>query len=224
MALLDADLFVYRIGFASEDDDEKYAKARVTEWLTDIVYMDLKCDDYKAFISGKTNFRYDIAVTKPYKGNRKTLKKPRHYEALREHLQRLGAVVTEGQEADDAVAIEASRGSYLIVHQDKDIDQVPGFHYNPVNCTEYFVTPFEGLKSFYKQVLTGDQTDNIPGLFRVGKVTAEKLLKDCEDEESLYRTVLKTYEEKGKTPEYLLEQARLLWLRREEGQLWEPPV
>jgi hypothetical protein len=223
VALIDADFFVYRIGFASEGEDEKYAKARVTEWLTDMVYMDLKCEDYKMYITGKTNFRDSIAVTQPYKGNRVGMKKPQHYECLREHLQRLGAVVTEGQEADDAVGIENTRGSYIMVHVDKDLDQLPGTHYNPVKCLEYTIGHFEGLKKFYTQVLTGDPTDFIPGLFRVGPKKAAKVLEGKTTEEELYDAVFKMYQDKGHTKEYLVEQARLLWLRREEGQLWEPP-
>ena len=83
MALLDADIICYRTGFASEDVDEKLCLARVTELVTDIVYFQLKCDDYKAYITGKGNFRNDIAVTAPYKGNRKDMKRPKHYEAIR---------------------------------------------------------------------------------------------------------------------------------------------
>jgi hypothetical protein len=51
MALLDADIICYRTGFASEDVDEKLCLARVTELVTDIVYFQLKCDDYKAYIT-----------------------------------------------------------------------------------------------------------------------------------------------------------------------------
>lgn len=224
VALLDADLFVYRIGFASEDADEVIAKSRLTEWLTDIVYMDLKCVDYKAYITGSGNFRNDIAVTQPYKGNRSKLTKPKHYAALREHLKRMGAVVVEGMEADDAVGIESTRGNYWIVHQDKDLNQLPGWHYSPTKCLEYFVEPFEGLRSFYTQVLTGDVTDHIPGLWKVGPKTAEKILKDCKTEDDLCRATFETYVSKGHTKEYFLEQARLLWLRREEGQIWEAPI
>jgi 5'-3' exonuclease len=223
VALLDADMMVYRIGFSTENEDEKIAKARLTEWLTDIVYMDLKCEDYKAFITGKGNFRYDIAKTHPYKGNRKDAKKPKHYEALREHLQRLGAEVVEGCEADDAVATEASCGHYWMVHQDKDINQVPGWHYDPTKCVKYYVEPFEGLKNFYTQLLIGDPTDNIKGLWKVGPVKAEKLLADCKTEEDLYKAVCKAYADKGEAPERVLENARLLWLRRTPGELWEPP-
>ena len=223
VALLDADMMVYRIGFSCEDAEEKIACSRLTEWVTEIVYFALGCEDYKAWITGKTNFRNEVAVTVPYKGNRKDMVKPKHYDALRHHLTRLGAVITEGEEADDAVAIESCRGNYWIVHQDKDLNQLPGHHYNPVTDERYYVTEFEGLKNFYTQLLTGDRTDNIKGLDRIGPVKAEKILKDCKTEQELLQAVTKAYEDKGEPFDRLVENGQLLWLRREPGQIWRPP-
>lgn len=223
VALIDADFLVYRIGFTTENDTQAEAEARLTELLTDIVYFKLKAEDYKAYITGKSNFRFDIAVTHPYKGNRKDFVKPKHYEALRSRLIRLGAVVTEGEEADDAVGIECCKANYWMVHQDKDLNQLPGWHYNPVKGEKYYVTEFEGLKSFYKQLLMGDRVDNIVCLKGIGTVKADKILKDCTTEIELYQAVSEAYEKTEEPAERLLENARLLWLRRTEGELWEPP-
>lgn len=223
VALLDADFFVYRIGFSCQEETQQIAEARLTEWLTDIVYFHLKAEDYKAWITGKSNFRNDIAVTHPYKGNRKDFVKPVHYDALRSRLIRMGAVVTDNEEADDAVAIESCRDNYWIVHQDKDLDQLTGWHYNPVKNEKYYVTELEGLANFYKQMLVGDRTDNIVGLKGIGPVKAAKILKGCTTEQELYKAVCRAYEKAGEPPERITENARLLWLRREPGQMWEPP-
>ena len=220
VALIDADIICYRVGFASEDVDEALCLARVTELLHDIVYLDLKCDDYKAYITGKGNFRYDIAVTEPYKGNRKDAKRPVHYEAIRNHLQRLGAELVEGQEADDAVAIEASTNGGWIVSIDKDLDQVEGWHYNFVKKEEYYIEEFEGLKNFYSQILTGDRIDNIIGLKGIGPVKAAKILADCKTEREMYDACVKAYD--GNI-ERVTENAKLLWLRRTPNQTWYPP-
>ena len=221
VALIDADIICYRVGFASEDVEEKFCLARVTELIHEIVYTDLKCDDYKAYITGKGNFRYDIAVTEPYKGNRKDAKRPVHYEAIRHHLQRLGAELVEGQEADDAVAIEASTNGGWIVSIDKDLDQVPGWHYNFVKKEEYYVEEFEGLKNFYSQILTGDRIDNIIGLKGIGPVKAAKILAECKTEQELYDACLKAYD--GNL-ERVSENGKLLWLRRAPQQQWFPPA
>ena len=51
VALLDADILTYRIGFASEGETEQVALARVKEVVLEIVYNDLECDDYMAYIT-----------------------------------------------------------------------------------------------------------------------------------------------------------------------------
>ena len=219
-AIVDADFLVYKVGFSNEDEEERWALNRLTEWFTDIIYMRLKCDDYRAWITGKTNFRFEVATTIPYKGNRKDAPKPKHYDALRKHLMKLGAEMSEGEEADDAVAIASTKGNYWIVHVDKDLDQLPGWHYNPVKDEEYYVTEFEGLYSFYKQILTGDRVDNIEGLRGIGPVKADKILKDCTTERELYDACLKAYDGNS---ERVLENGKLLWLRREPNQMWQPP-
>ena len=186
--------------------------------------MRLECDDYKAFLTGKNNFRYDIAKTVPYKGNRKDAVKPKHFDALRNHLGKLGAVTVDGSEADDACAIALVESPLaVLVHVDKDLNQLAGKHYNPVKDIEYEVTEIEGLYNFYTQMLTGDRTDNIPGLPKIGPVKAVKILNGLEDEASMYKAVKDKYTELGFDDEYLLEQARLLWLQRYEGELWQPP-
>ena len=216
LAILDADILTYRVGFASEDVAEEICLARVTDLVNEIVYRDLKCDDYKAYITGRGNYRNEIAVTEPYKGNRKDAKKPVHYDAIRKHLQRLGAELVEGQEADDAVAIEATKTGGWIVSIDKDLDQVAGWHYNFVKHEEYYVTEEEGLRNLFTQVLTGDRIDNIIGLKGIGPKKAEKLLKDCKTEREYYDACLKAYDGNQLRVD---ENLNLLWLRRTPNQV-----
>ena len=66
------------------------------------------CTDMRIFLSGQTNFRYDIATIQPYKGNR-TDRKPYWYNEIREYLiNNRGAEVVQGIEADDALAMFAA--------------------------------------------------------------------------------------------------------------------
>jgi DNA polymerase I len=216
LAIIDADIICYRVGFASDDVDEAICLARVTHLIHEIVFDDLKCDDYKAYITGKTNFRNELAVTEPYKGNRKDAKRPIHYQAIRNHLQRLGAEMVEGQEADDSVAIEATKTGGWIVSIDKDLDQVAGWHYNFVKHEEYYVTEEIGLRNLFTQVLTGDRTDNIIGLKGIGPVKAAKLLQDCKTEREYYDACLKAYDGNQLRVD---ENLNLLWLRRTPDQV-----
>ncbi len=217
---------MYRIGFSTEDEPVGIAKARLTEWLEDFIYVNLKADEYKAWITGKSNYRYDIAKTVPYKGNRKDVQRPKHYEALREHLvKRHDAIVTVGEEADDAVAIDSTKilDECWIVHVDKDLDQLQGWHYNPVRDERYYLNEFDSYSAFCTQLLTGDRIDNIPGLAGIGPKKAQKALQDAKNKEELIQKAWGKYEELGHSMDYFVEQGQLLWLRRYEGEIWQPP-
>ena len=222
IALIDADILCYRVGFATNDENESTAIETMAVFLEDLVMFDLiDCDEHQLFLTGKQNFRHDIAVTAPYKGNRKDTPKPTHLPLLREYLQTAwDANVSEGQEADDDIAIEATRlgEKSIIVSIDKDFMQVPGWHYNFVKKEKKYVSPEEGMRFFYKQILMGDSADNIKGMPRVGAVRSEKMLAPYSTELEFYRCCVE-----GLGKERVLENARLLWLRREPNQVWEPP-
>lgn len=223
--LIDADYLIYGVGFASEEDSEKFAKSRLVETLEDLVYLHLKADSYEAFLTGKDNYRYEIAKTVPYKGNRKDAKKPKHYDALREcMITRLGAVVVDGQEADDEVAIRMTKepDQYLLVGVDKDLLQIPGWHHNPRKAQTEYLDDFTAYKNFCTQLLMGDRVDNIPGLEGIGPKKAAKALSGATTKGELLKAAFAKYQECGHSLDYFTEQGQLLWLRRTEGELWQP--
>jgi len=223
IALVDADILVYRFGFASEGDPAEFALARLSEFLDNLSLSD-GIDEVWGYLTGHGNFRHEVAVTAPYKGNR-VAPKPYHFQLLREYMERAwGFEVVEGMEADDAIGIEAYRhepDEILIVSIDKDLNMIRGHHYNFVKEEKYFVTEEEAIRNFYLQILTGDKVDNIIGLAGIGPVKSKKLLKDCNTELEMYEAVLKAYD--GDEAR-VLENARLLWILREEKQVWQPPV
>lgn len=222
-ALVDADILVYRFGFASDGDPAEFALARISEFLDNLQMMD-GIDEVWGYLTGSNNFRNEIAKTAPYKGNR-VMAKPYHYQLLREYMERAwGFEVIDGMEADDAIGIEAYRNEpdeTIIVSIDKDLNMIRGHHYNFVKEEKYFVTEEEAIRNFYLQILTGDKVDNIIGLDGIGPVKSKKLLKDCKTELEMYEAVLKAYD--GDEAR-VLENARLLWILREEKQVWHPPV
>lgn len=221
-AIIDADSIVWRVASSGRDTSAAIVKHRFDSLMEDMIVYDLDCcDTFDAYLTGTGNFRYDIAKTQPYKGNR-AQEKPEYFAELREYaIEDWGFIVVDGIEADDAVGIAATSGeNCVIAHIDKDIDMIPGRHYNYVKRLWYDVSPFEAIKKFYTQLLTGDRTDNIPGIAGIGPAKAAKILKDCSNEKELYETCLKTYE--GNT-EYLNEQAQLLWIQQKERIQWTPP-
>lgn len=225
--LVDGDIVAYRAAFSTQDLFREDAERKVDELMDYILTETLMFPnpkDYEVFLTGSGNFRYDIAKSFPYKGNRKSTEKPLHLPTTREHLvKKYKATVSEGEEADDLIAIAATKygPDTVVASIDKDMLQIPCKHFNFTKGEWHDVTEFEGTKFFYKQILTGDRADNIVGIYKVGPVKADKILGDCNTEEELWEAVLNAYD--GDI-ERVVENARLLWLRRKEGEIWEPPT
>jgi hypothetical protein len=223
MLLIDADILSYRIGFACQDETAETAFSQLNNLVLDILVR--SCDDaapYQLYLTGKGNFRNDLATIRPYKGTR-TSEKPSHFYLLRDYMiDNWDAIVVEGQEADDAIAIEAtSQGKDTVIASvDKDFLQVPCRHFNLTKYEWSVVDEWEGLYFLYKQMLTGDRVDNIQGCVGIGEVKATAALEWCETEEDLYQAVLTCY--KGDV-EAVYENARLLYLRRYEDEWWVDP-
>jgi hypothetical protein len=220
IALIDGDILCYRIGFATQEESQDVAIRTMASFLEELVMFELNVSEWNTYLTGPTNFRNDYAITAPYKGNRKG-EKPTHHGLLREYLElSWTGTVTEGIEADDAIAIDATTygDESIIVSLDKDFDQVQGWHYNFVKKEKYYVQADEGLLNFYMQFLVGDRIDNIIGVKGIGPVKARKLLEDKTEREMFEVCV----EELG-SEERAIENGILLYLQRKEGEIWSPP-
>jgi 5'-3' exonuclease len=175
------------------------------------------------------NFREQIAKTYKYKGNRDAQQRPKHYKEIAQYLiETYGAVYAEGMEADDSLGIRCSAlgDQCVVVSLDKDLDQIPGKHYDWVKEHEYDIGKKEGTINFYSQVLSGDATDNIHGLTGVGPVKARKLLSAATSSKDCWEVVRSAYRgEFGELgEERAIENARLCWVRRKDAQIWQPPA
>lgn len=236
IALIDGDVVVYRVGFASENQSEAQNCINAELVIEDILKA-TAATSYRVFLSDslENNFRYKIDNN--YKANRKDAPKPKYYDSLRLFLkQNYKAEITEGQEADDALGIEQVRCSFpkykeanqsfnplvvdtVICSIDKDLLQIPGCHYNLSTGVHSTVTPIEGLRHFYRQLLIGDRVDNITGVKGIGQVKASRLIGSDADESRCFETVRCLYAD----DERLLRNGRLLWVRRMDQELWEFP-
>lgn len=191
-----------------------------------------KCKDIKLFLTGNDNFREEVAVSYPYKGNRKAAK-PLHYNFLRSLMvAEYGAEVIDGQEADDALGIAQTKDT-IIATIDKDLLMVPGKHYNINTGTKIMSKDPGGIKIlvgeaqpklvgigfkwFCAQMLTGDAADNIRGIPRIGAMTAYKILKDIKHPVDMWEEIEHQYQKRDMIHR-IEENALLLWIRREEGQ------
>ncbi len=225
--LIDGDIVAYRAAHVTDKDFPEDAKSKVDELMGDILDKTTLFslpDEYTVYLTGKGNFRYSIATKKVYKGNRVAAVKPRYLPLLRDYLTvNYNAITSEGEEADDLIAIEATKlgPSTTIASTDKDFMQIPCHHYNLTKETFTKVSKEEAVRSFYTQLLTGDKIDNIGGAPGIGPKKAVQIYKDCKTEEDFWKAALEAY--KGDR-DHAIECGRLLWLRRKEGELWEPPV
>jgi hypothetical protein len=241
-ALIDCDIIQHEFGSATDGEYKTLAwplvQARVQGRINGIL-DDTGADSYQLYLTSddKSNFRYSAATIQPYKGNRSGLEKPHWYTHIRNLLVDFrGAIEVFGQEADDAMAIAQvslnKKGiETVICTLDKDLHMVPGLHYSwreSKNRTKeiWRQDELEGLKCFYCQLLTGDSVDNILGLYGVGAKSASlSRVHSCNSESDMYHTVLEEYQKRfgSYAEQFILENGRLLWMRQEEGQMWEPP-
>jgi hypothetical protein len=207
----------------------------VKHMIQDIL-NETKCGDYKVFLTGKENYRDAIATIRPYKGNRDKLARPVHYGAIREYLVKYwAAVVVEGEEADDRISILGRSvehsGKSVVASIDKDLDQIPGKHYDFVKKVAYDVSADEAELCFYRQCLSGDAVDNIPGCFRMGYAKAERLLEATPRNE-WWTAIVEAYEASKaidgcpyvslEATAVALETAQLVRLRTFPGEIWRP--
>lgn len=227
LALIDSDVLVYRVGFASQDKEEAIAGWRLDESIARMLHQ-LETEEYRCYLSStdKSNFRYQIADD--YKANRKQ-PKPIHYEYLRSRLfSKHMALLVEGQEADDALGIDSltleNDYTKIICSIDKDMDQIHGWHFNFVKNRLYNISEIEGYRQFYSQLLIGDKaTDNIEGCPGIGPVRANRLLEGATSEQEMFQTVIEEYLnafKENQPSDRMWVASQLLWIRRIEGKGW----
>ena len=258
--LFDGDVLTYEIGFAAEHGWQgegipvfDYVEELLTQRIDNIAAMVGANQPPLIYLTGDNNFRFSVAKTKPYKGNRDDSKRPFHYTNIRNYLMNVyRAELVHNMEADDMLAIvQVSRlkdKDTIICTRDKDLRQVPGWHYSwelgkqpewgPVFVEENPGTLLNkngkvtgtGLKWFYCQMLTGDTIDNIPGLPSIGPAKAFKILSGCNTHEDIFKAVRNEYRKKYREGwrTMMLEQGRLLWMCREvdkhnKPKMWELP-
>lgn len=220
IALIDGDLISYPIACTIEDHpDGEMGFLRAHKSISDILQA-TEADEYKIFLTGSNNFRKK--VNKEYKANRKKKTLPKYLNDMREYLiKEWNATVTDGIEADDALGIEnqshTTHGNDVIVCSlDKDLDQLPGMHYNWNKANIYTVTELEGIRHFYKQMLIGDRSDNIFGVDRIGPKRADAMLDHILKEPEMIDVVYPLYD----SNERFEMNADCLWILRKEKELY----
>jgi DNA polymerase-1 len=218
IGLIDGDPIVYLAYWGKETFEEARDHAdEIIENISEELFLDYMC----IAIGGEYNFRDDFySEYKKSKGrsnSRKTM--PNWIVDLKEHIGgRPDAIVTDRYEADDVLRIWANQlrrvgKDHVVVSIDKDLDCIPGKHFNPSWKWKYYeVSEKEAYTLYWKQILMGDNIDNIPGLPGIGPKKADKILEACESEEEMVKEVCKQYNKAYSDAgySYLLSNGRLI--------------
>lgn len=214
---VDGDIIAYRTAAVCETHFEGACSSIIDSTLRDIATESKVCD-MRIYISGANNFRYTIAKTKPYKGNRATMVHPQFLNFCKQYLvDKYKALIVEGYEADDAIATDMTINGAFHCGIDKDMLQIAGRHYNYVKKEWQDVTSEEAIKTLWRQVLMGDASDNVPGLPRIGE---KKAFEAIQNHETAQEDAMSFYEQivNAKLPgvnyiEYMAEQLNLIKMR-----------
>ena len=244
------DIIVRDFDFVAELLDQKIKEIEGECWATEPSTLFLTNDstlnkiwnrqrktEGRGEVSYLPNFRIATAVSKPYKGTRKT-EKPFHRDNVRAYmLHKYNCEVANGMEADDLLAIHQTAAEPLttiICSRDKDLRMVEGMQFGwpcgkqpqfgPKRVDKLGELTYvnnklkgEGSKFFYAQVLCGDAVDNYGGLPGCGPTGAFKLLEGESSELGLFEATSGAYRTKyGDDWEgHFFEQADLAYMCRE---------
>ena len=231
--LIDGSSYLYRAYFAIRQPmtANDGFPTKVIYGLTNMLWKVLKEKDpeYVAIVwdAKGTTFRHDLYTD--YKANRPAMPDDMSVQIpyVKEIVNALGLTQLEkkGYEADDIIATLArglSNQNIIIVSGDKDLLQLIG---PQVSIWDSMKDEVTDLDNFYKRfglepvqfldvmTLTGDTSDNIPGVPGIGLKTALKLIKNYGSVDNLIRQLDEL--PKGKIKERLeLHKDRLdLWRR-----------
>ncbi len=181
---------------------------------------------FDAFESDVPNFRKEMY--EEYKANRDKMPDDLAVQVpkIRELVRALHIPILEkpGLEADDLIATAARRAvdqdvEVCIISADKDLMQLLGPHirmhdtmrdntYTPESVEEKYGVPPE--KQRYVMAMSGDSSDNIPGVPGIGPKTGGKLIRKFGDLDGVYENIDKVGGKKRpKNLQEHEEQARL---------------
>lgn len=248
IALLDGDLFAYRCAATAENDVEEAAISRMDE-LIKRVLQEINTQEYECYLGGRGNWRKEIYPD--YKANRKDKPPPKHLDACNAYLrQYYNAVSEDGLEGDDLLSIRQHQCLELgvdsiIASIDKDMFTVPGWHYQweiggtSVNGNQWskpairtFISPLQGLRRFYGQVISGDGADNVPAFDGKLRSSVPKFvqalidpLNEMDTEEEMYSYCVDVYMSSAAGSLAMLnDNASVLYMLKKRGEMWKPPT
>lgn len=236
--IIDSDHLSFRMAASCEPTKSKLNREPLSTAISRIEatinHIFKACDSqtYEMYLAGQDNFRKELYPA--YKANRAGKEPPMWLEDCREYLVcDWKAKIINGMEVDDMCGIRMTelQDKGLCVSLDKDLLQIPGRHYNFVNQEFATTTELSGLRIFYKQIILGDASDNVPGYDGKFRSACPKFIEamqrpidEMTDEADMYEHVCSVYQSTMEDwEEAVLLRGQLLYCLRQEGKMWQPP-
>jgi len=222
LALIDGDVLIYRSIWKKDSIEEAVESL---EYDISSILEAVFASDYQLAVgSSEDNFRSVLYSDYKQSSARASSRTNRSdlYTPLKEYLiNRRNVTFCKGFEADDILRIwwfeaKENKQDSIICSIDKDLNCIPGLHYDMRIKEPYIVTEEDADRFYWIQLLTGDTVDNIPGLPNIGPVKAKRILEGCTTHEQCKLQVVNEYKSfYGKDWwEYLVLNGRLLHIWR----------
>lgn len=192
IGLIDADFIPYVVCYNKIGEPEKTLEEAIRSANSHLqgLLNSANVDEFHLFFTLGRNFRYEIYPE--YKANRKANEKPPFFNEVRDFLiKEYDGIHQADLEADDLLNIYKNkyvkeRISYIVISQDKDINNLFGLNYDIKNNVARLVDQEFADTYFWKSMIIGDTADNIKAIPGKGPAYAEKLFKTLENDTKQY--------------------------------------
>ena len=194
--LIDADAMVYASSVVSKEEsddgfqhDLEEGKLKFDNILHHLTshFEDMGIDfEYILFLEGEGNIRKSLVDT--YKLNRKDKPEPPlRREIARYATEHYNSFISTNVESDDTLSATwykyHRKYDLIICSMDKDLKQLPCTFYDTYygrDDSERIckISPQEGERNFWRQMLIGDVADGVDGIKGMGKARTNKLIPD----------------------------------------------
>jgi 5'-3' exonuclease len=195
LAIIDADSMLYAIAY--KYNTPALCRKQVDKTIDRVMNL-VGADSAVVYVKGPNNFRFQ--ADPEYKAQRKDTIPPEIKALINDmydHCDSFAMQSVDG-EADDYCTFTARMArmegkSHVTVHIDKDLDCIPGWHFNFKTDVFREITFEFAYRFMMQQFLTGDSTDNIKGLKGIGPMKAQKAM-DGYSEEQLWDCIVSTWQ------------------------------
>jgi len=183
LAILDGDIIAYRAAWWADEEGSEWLEDRIKDDILKWTPEGVSKIAVAFSCSRADNFRR--TWWPEYKENRDVFRQtPENLTYAKEIIQgNYDCKSYPTLEADDIIGLYMTKELAIGVTIDKDIYSVYGWSWKPTMKSEeepnkiLYTSKEEADYNFHKQWITGDVTDNIPGVWKLGPAKADKFLK-----------------------------------------------